>query len=98
MLRRLRRANPSPDCPRGEQHHSPILETGPLYALFKNWGNTSAAVWRAVPAQALALGAQTRARHTREQRERTDAVTLLPGDTRWRDAALAVRFFKPPGT
>jgi hypothetical protein len=82
---------------RGEQHHSPTLETGPLYALFKNWGSASAAVWRAVSAQARALGALPRARLTREQRAHTEAVALLPGDIRWHDAALAVRVIKPPG-
>ena len=82
---------------RGEQHHSPALETGPLYALFKNWGSVSAAMWRAVSAQVRALGALPHARLTREQREHTEAVALLPADTRWRDAAMAVSVIKPPG-
>lgn len=81
---------------RGEQHHRLILETGPPYALFKNWGSASAAVWRAVSAQVGAQGALSRSQLTRAQREHTEAVALLPGDARWRDAALAVRVIKPP--
>ncbi|NDZ17792.1 hypothetical protein C7T35_34460 [Variovorax sp. WS11] len=81
---------------RGGQHHRPTLETGPLFELFKNWGSVGAAVWRAVSAGARALGALPLARLTQEQREHTEAVALLHGDMRWRDAALAVRAIKPP--